>query len=412
MQIKDTIKMSFSGLTSHKSRSALTILGIVIGITSIILVMSIGQSAQQMIVGEIQGLGSTNVFILPGRDPNGNQGLNSILTDSIKLRDIEDLQKKSNVPDAVSVNPTVFGPAAAIFGSELYNATLIGSTEGVTNFFNVPIAKGSMYTKEDIAQKSDVVVIGKKVAEKLFGLSDPIGEKIKIKNKSFRVIGVLGPKGQTLFINFDEAILTPYSTAQQYILGIKYFQRVTILASSPDTINNVIADAKAVLRANHNITDPSKDDFNIQTQSDLVNTIGTITTVLTVLLSSIAAISLVVGGVGIMNIMFVSVTERTREIGLRKAVGATNKDILLQFLTEAVILTFSGGLVGIFLGTVLNILAVFVVNKFLGINFPFIFSYLGAVLGVSVSTLIGFAFGIIPARTAAKKSPIEALRYE
>jgi putative ABC transport system permease protein len=413
MKTNDTIKMAALGLTLHKSRSALTILGIVIGITSIILVMSLGQSAQQLIIGEIQGLGSANVYVIPGREPSGfDGGLSTILTDSIKQRDIDDLSKKNNVPDAITVNPVVFWPVAVNYNSEVYNSTLIGSTEGIADFFDVKLAKGSMYTYDDIVQRSDVAVIGTKVAEKLFGLSDPIGEKIKIKSKSLRVIGVFAPKGQSPFVNFDEAVIAPYTTAQQYILGIKHFQRVTIQASSPDTINNVISDVKAVLRANHNITDPEKDDFFIQTQDDLVKTIGTITTVLTVLLTSVAAISLIVGGVGIMNIMFVSVTERTREIGLRKAVGATDKDILLQFLAEAVMLTFSGGVVGIILGTLLNVTAVAIVNRALGINFPFIFSYMGAFLGVTVSSLIGLTFGIFPARSAAKKSPIEALRYE
>jgi putative ABC transport system permease protein len=413
MKTNDTIKMAALGLTLHKSRSALTILGIVIGITSIILVMSLGQSAQQLIIGEIQGLGSANVYVIPGREPSGfDGGLSTILTDSIKQRDIDDLSKKNNVPDAITVNPVVFWPVAVNYNSEVYNSTLISSTEGIADFFDVKLAKGSMYTYDDIVQRSDVAVIGTKVAEKLFGLSDPIGEKIKIKSKSLRVIGVFAPKGQSPFVNFDEAVIAPYTTAQQYILGIKHFQRVTIQASSPDTINNVISDVKAVLRANHNITDPEKDDFFIQTQDDLVKTIGTITTVLTVLLTSVAAISLIVGGVGIMNIMFVSVTERTREIGLRKAVGATDKDILLQFLAEAVMLTFSGGVVGIILGTLLNVTAVAIVNRALGINFPFIFSYMGAFLGVTVSSLIGLTFGIFPARSAAKKSPIEALRYE
>lgn len=405
--------MSFIGLSSHKSRSALTILGIVIGITSIILVMSIGQSAQQLIVGQIQGLGPNNIYILPGRQPSGPSGFaGSLLTDSIKQRDIDALKKTSNVPDAVMVEAMVTGPGVASYGPEVYSATLLGGDENMAALFNISIGEGAMFTAEDVADKNAVAVIGQTVAQKLFGLSSPIGEKIKIKDKSLRIIGVVAPKGSSSIINFDEAILTPYSTAQEYILGINYFQRVMIQASSTDTISNVISDATAVLRADHNITDPVKDDFYIQTQADLVNTIGTITTVLTLLLSSIAAISLIVGGVGIMNIMFVSVTERTREIGLRKAVGATNNDILLQFLIEAVMLTFTGGLVGIILGTLFNIATVFIVNNFLGINFPFIFSYTGAILGVTVSTAIGFAFGIIPARTAARKSPIEALRYE
>ena len=413
MQLKDTIKMAAVGLTSHKSRSMLTILGIVIGITSIILVMSLGQSAQQMIVGEVEGLGPNNIYVIPGRQPTGiSDSAGSILLDSLKNKDLKDLAKTSNVPDAIMVEPIVFGPAPTVYGSEIYNGTLLGSDQNIFQIYKIEVNTGEIFTVEDVNQQSDVAVIGQKVADKLFGLSNPVGERIKIKDKSFRVIGVMTPKGQSPFVNFDESIVTPYTTAQQYVLGIKHIMRIMITAKDTDSIPAVIADTKALLRANHSITDPAKDDFFIQTQTDLVNTIGTITTTLTVLLSSIAAISLIVGGIGIMNIMFVSVTERTREIGLRKAIGATNKDILLQFLIEAVILTFTGGIIGIILGTLLNVLATVFVNKFLGINFPFVFSFMGAFLGVTVSSIIGFVFGIFPARSAAQKSPIEALRYE
>src|SRR3989339_609762 len=204
----------------------------------------------------------------------------------------------------------------------------------------------------------------------------------------------------------------PVSTVQQYVMGIKYYQRVVVVADTVEHIPDVVSDIKAALRANHDIGSSEDDDFFVQTQADLANTIGTITDILTILLGSVAAISLIVGGIGIMNIMFVSVTERTREIGLRKALGATNKDILTQFLVEAIIFTVSGGLVGIFLGTALAYAATFSINHLTTTNFPFAFSYLGAFLGVFVSSAIGFIFGIFPARKAAQKSPIEALRYE
>jgi len=405
--------MAITGLSTNKTRSALTILGIVIGISSIILVMSIGQSAQKLIVDQVQGLGSTNVFIIPGRQPEGfSDGSSTLLADSLKERDLKDLTKKSNVPNAAKITGMVFTPASVNYDSETYNATVLGADPRLFDLFQVDIARGTNITDEDVAQKSDVIVIGTTVAEKLFGLADPIGEKIKIKDKYFRVVGLMAEKGQAVFVNFDEAVVAPVSTIQQYVLGIKYYHRVVVVADTVENIPDVVSDIKAVLRSNHNITDPDKDDFFIQTQADLVDTVSLITNILTILLSSVAAISLVVGGIGIMNIMFVSVTERTREIGLRKALGATNKDILTQFLVEAIIFTVSGGLVGIFLGTALAYAATFSINHLTTTNFPFAFSYLGAFLGVFVSSAIGFIFGIFPARKAAQKSPIEALRYE
>lgn len=405
--------MASSSLLTHKSRSVLTILGIVIGIASITLVMAIGQSAQSLIVGEVQSLGPENIFILPGRQPTGPSSIaGTLLNDSLKQKDFEDLQNKNNVPDAVGVVPYVFSPEVVSYDSQVYDSTLLGSTEGVLKIFNLEVNQGNFFTNDDVLQKSQVAVIGETVAQKLFGLSSPINQQIKIKDHLYRVIGILTSKGQTPFVNFDEAIIMPYSTVQQYVMGIRYFQRITIEASSVDTIPNVIHDVQTVLRTNHNITDPSKDDFNIQTQADVMNTLGTITTILTVLLTSIAAISLLVGGIGIMNIMFVSVTERTKEIGLRKALGATNNDILVQFLAEAIILTILGGVLGVLIGTAFSLLATFVVNRFFALGFNFSFPYGGAFLGVAVSSAIGFIFGLFPARQAARKSPIEALRYE
>lgn len=413
MKLQDNFKMSIAGLSTHKSRSALTILGIVIGITAIILVMALGQSAQNLIIGEVQGLGPNNVFIIPGKQPKGISGVGgTLLNDSLKQKDVEDLMKKSNVPDAVRVVPFVFGPVTVSYEDQSYAATTLGGTPDIFNIYSLDITKGDFFTTEDVIGRSSVVILGQKIVDKLFGNSDPIGENVKIKNKNFRVIGVLAQKGQSPFVNFDEAVIMPYTSVQQYILGIRYVQRIVLQTGSLNDIPAVSKDVTLLLRNNHNITDPSNDDFFIQTQADLVNTLGNITNILTIFLSSVAAISLVVGGVGIMNIMFVSVTERTREIGLRKALGATNKNILVQFLTEAVMLTMTGGMIGILLGAGLSLIAVWSLNKFAGINFTFAFPVGGAVLGLAVACGIGFIFGIFPARRASLKSPVEALRYE
>ncbi len=412
MNLKDTLRTAVAGLSTHKSRTALTILGIVIGITSIMLVMSIGQSAQNLILGEIQSFGPNNLFVLPGRvSSNPSSFSGTLLSDSLKPKDLQDLENKNNVPDATSIIPLTFGPVVVSYGSQTYNTIILGSTGGSENIFSLDMAQGTFYSDSDVLSHSPVVILGGKIATELFGASNPIGQKIRVKNENLRVIGVLQKKGQS-FVDFDTALLSPYTTVQQYILGTRYFQRLIIQASSPSVIPGVISDVTRVLRNNHNITDPSKDDFTVETQQDIINTIGTVITILTILLSSVAAISLVVGGVGIMNIMLVSVTERTREIGLRKALGANNGDILNQFLFESVILTLSGGIIGIILGTGAGWMASFLATRFAGVNCPFVFSLQGAILGVFVSMAIGLGFGIFPARQASQKSPIEALRYE
>lgn len=413
MRFNDTLKISAKGLSTHRGRSLLTILGIVIGITSITLVNAIGNSAKNMILSEVEGLGANNVFILPGKEPTGpTDAGGSILNDSLTIRDLESLNKKSNVPDVAKVAPVVFGPIIASRESETYSTMAIGTMPELFEIYGLDVAQGEIFTADDVAQSSGNVVIGQKVADELFGQSDIIGEKIKFKEGNFRVIGLLEEKGQSSFVNFDEVIIAPYTTVQQQILGFRYIQRIGITATSPEAIPGLIADIESTLRDNHNIENPEDDDFFVTTMKELAASVSTVTDVLTILLGSVAGISLVVGGVGIMNIMLVSVTERTREIGLRKALGATNGDILKQFLTEAVILTVSGGILGIIFGGGLSYLATIAADRFWGLNFPFAMPISGMILGVSVSTAIGFIFGIYPARQASKKSPMDALRYE
>ena len=412
MRTRHILRTAIAGLATHKSRSALTILGIVIGITAIILVMSLGQGAQDLILAQIQGLGSKTIAVLPGREPTGPTDAAQLFSDSLKDRDLIALMRKENVPTLGEVMPVVFGGETAAYGSETYRLTVFGGTELITSIFNLYPEQGVFFTSDDVRSRADVAVIGSKVKKELFGNGNALGERMKIKGKNFRVIGVLPEKGQVSFFNFDEIAIIPYTTAQQYILGIKYFHRIIVEASSEETISRTVRDIEITLRNSHGITDPEKDDFFVQTQADLAATLGTITDVLTTFLASIAAISLLVGGIGIMNIMLVSVTERTREIGLRKAIGATNGDILMQFLVEAVMLTALGGAVGVVLGAVLSYLVALALTTFAGLNWTFTFPIFGALLGLGVSTAIGLIFGLYPARQAARKNPIDALRYE
>lgn len=412
MTYKHLLKTSLTGLSTNRSRSLLTILGIVIGITAIMLVVSLGAGAQNLILGEVQGLGTNTIAIIPGREPTSPSDVTSLFSDSLKDRDLTALESKANVPLLKNIMPSVMGATAAGFGSNTYQVTIFGATELMAQIFDLHPTEGQFYDSGDVQSSNDVVVIGAKVASHLFDNQDPLNENIKIKGRNFRVVGVLPSSGGGSLFNFDDMVLVPYTTAQNYILGTKYFSRIIIQAVDDAAVPATAQDVTLTLRESHNITDPTKDDFTVQTQQDLANRLSTITSALTYFLVAVASIALFVGGVGIMNIMLVAVTERTREIGLRKALGATDRDILSQFLLEAVLLTGIGGIVGIILGSSLAFIASYALSHFFGLNWGFVFPWNGALLGFGVSALIGLIFGGYPASKASKKSPIEALRYE
>ncbi len=414
MRITHALKIAFHGVVTHKSRSALTILGIVIGITGIMLMVSIGNGAENLILDQIGGLGAETIIIRPGREPTGPSDVGATLfADSLKLRDLELLRRKSNVPDLVEAMPILIVPGSVAYKNETYSPQIFGgSIEFFANAFNLILESGSFFGDSEIREKTSVAVIGSKVKDELFGPSDAVGESITIKNRKFRIVGILEKRGQASFVNFDEVVLIPYSTAQTYLLGNDYYHEIIVKASSPDVVQKTVQDIEYTLRESHNITDPKKDDFFVVTQQGAIDQIKTIIGALTTFLSSVVAIALVVGGIGVMNIMLVSVTERTREIGLRKALGATDKDILRQFLFEAIILTGSGGLIGIILGALLGFVASIVLTNYANLDWDFVFPISAALMGITVSALVGLVFGIYPARQAAKKSPMEALRYE
>ncbi len=391
----------------------MTILGIVIGITSIMLIVSLGKGAQDLILGEIQGFGSKILAVHPGKQPKGITDMLSTFADSIKQKDLEALKKKSNVPHLGSVMPIVFGTEVAVYENESYRPTILGVNGLFAKLYDIYPEKGRIFSDEDVKSYANVAIIGSKVGDDLFGPNrEALDQKIKIKGRNFKVIGILPKKGQSTFFSFDEIILVPYTTAQQYIFGIKYFHRLAIEVDSEENIDQTVEDIKRTLRINHNITDPDKDDFYVETTADAAQMVGTVMSVLTLFLVFVAAISLLVGGVGIMNIMLVSVTERTREIGLRKAIGATHKDILIQFLFESVVLTATGGIIGVIIGICLSFLAVFGLSQATGMNWVYNFPFSAAILGTLVSAFVGIIFGIYPAQKAAKLNPIDALRYE
>lgn len=376
------------------------------------LVMSTSQGAKDLILSQIQGLGSQTIIIRAGREPEGPSDFASIFTTSLRDREVQALKNPALVRGVVAVAPNVVGSGTALYGGETKNASMLGTTPDILQALEIQTRYGMFFTDGDVVGRASVAVLGSEVKEELFGDSDAVGETIKFYDRNFKVVGVFDKVGQIGAFDLDNNILIPVTTANQYLLGANHYTVIMVRVESEAVVERAADDIRQTLRELHDVTDPDKDDFYVATQADLAERVGTITGVLSALLLSVAAISLVVGGIGIMNIMLVSVTERTREIGLRKAVGATTNDILRQFLLESVFLTSVGGIFGISLGAVLSFLMSIILTSTLGVDWGFAFPITGALLGFGVSALIGLIFGLYPARQASLKSPIEALRYE
>jgi putative ABC transport system permease protein len=416
MLLRDAFKTATRSLMHGKMRSTLTMLGVVIGIASVIILMSIGQSAQDLILGQVQSIGSNLIIITPGAPSNGGfsppASAQGIVITSLQQRDVDALQREPSISAAA---PSVSGQAEAVYGNTNKTVSYQGVTADMFPIRNLTMGKGLIFTKGDVDSANHVAVIGPDLANTLFGSAvNPIDKTIRLKSVSFRVVGVLSKGGTGLFgVDQGNLVVIPITVAQKQLLGISYVN--TIIAEADPTYDIAFVKSRITfaLRQDHGITDPKKDDFNIQTQADILSILGSITSILTLFLAAIASISLIVGGIGIMNIMLVSVTERTREIGLRKAVGATDNDILQQFLIESVLLTFVGGVIGIAFGAGVVGLVYFVLTTFFSsIGWVFAFPISAVILGLMVSGVAGMAFGIYPARQAARKNPIDALRYE
>ena len=415
MLFRDAFSTSTRSLIHGKMRSILTMLGIVIGIASVIVLMSIGQSAQDLILGQVQGIGSNLIIISPGAPSNRKfaapAAAQGIIITSLRQEDVNALERE---PSVSAVAPVVSGQASVVYGDNNVTVSYQGVTGSMFAVRNLTIGKGYAFTQTDVDSGNHVAVIGPQLATTLFGAYvDPINKNIQLKHVSFRVVGVLATGGTGAFgVDQGNAVIIPITVAQNELLGISYYGTILVQANPNYDINFVTNRISFVLQQDHGITDPNKDDFTIETQADILSLLGNITSILTLFLAAIASISLVVGGIGIMNIMLVSVTERTREIGLRKAVGATNGDILQQFLIESVLLTLAGGVVGISIGAAFVGIVYFVLTTFTTIGWVFAFPLSAVFLGLFVSGIAGIAFGIYPARQAARKNPIDALRYE
>jgi putative ABC transport system permease protein len=414
VSIFEALGLAWQGLAANRLRSGLTMLGILIGVSAVILLVAVGNGTSVQVQQQISALGSNIIYIYPGatRVAGVSQGFAS--GSSLTQADVNALNDKSQAPDILVAIPTTGAPGNMTFQNQNWFAPVTGSTQDFAQVRNYQIATGSMFTSDDVLNSAKVVVVGQTVIDNLFNGQDPVGQSIKINRQTFRVVGTFAPKGSAGLGNQDNVAVIPITTAWAYLSGGRGKNITSIICQATDSDHVTAAQQEAtqVLLNTHHIGDPTQADFTTQSQQDIQNTFGQVTGALTLLLGSIAAISLVVGGIGIMNIMLVTVTERTREIGIRKAIGARRSDILTQFLIESMFLSGVGGLLGIVVGAGLSLLAA---NWRVGIlaNLPPpVVSIPSVVLAFGVSVGIGLFFGIYPANRAAALRPIEALRYE
>lgn len=412
MNIKHTIITAFRALMTHKSRSALTVLGIVIGIASIITVMSLGNGAQSLILDQVSGLGEESLVIRPG-EGFSTDFQSALFAKTLTQKDVDALQKQGNVPDLKTVSAFIIVPDPVEYRGEKYKPTVMGgSVEFMTNVFDIDVTNGETYREDDIDRYAKVAVIGYDIKDEIFESQDAIGKSISINNQKLRIVGVFPDTNSVGGFDFNNTVMIPHTTANRYITGSDHYNEIIVQANDSSNVERMVYDIETTIRDSHSLDFGEKSDFNIQTQQDLVEQIETITSILTAFLAAVVAISLVVGGIGIMNIMLVSVSERTKEIGLRKALGAKRRDILNQFLVEAVMLTALGGLIGVMLGASVSFVAGLVLAQTVAESWSFSFPIDAAIIAIIVSGGVGLIFGIYPANQAAKKSPIEALKYE
>ncbi|MFZ5363929.1 MAG: ABC transporter permease [Patescibacteria group bacterium] len=405
MKIGDLFEEIFLALLGNKARSGLTILGIVIGIGSVIAMISIGQGAQGSIQSNIESIGSNLIQVMPGMQRSSGVSAGWGSSQTLTLEDAEAITAEIFLVNDVA--PEISGRYQITAKGTNTNTSVVGATASYTGVRNVEIDLGSFISEQNVKSMSKVAVLGPTVRDDLFGENaDVVGQTIRIKGMEFKIIGVTKSKGGSGFGSQDDMIFVPLSSAQKFLVGKSYVSTISIQAKDAESMTALQEEVTSLLLSRHNISDPGLADFRIMNQADIVASASSITNTLTLLLGSIAGISLIVGGIGIMNMMLTNVTERTREIGLRKAIGAKRKDVSLQFLVEAMVLTLVGGAVGIFFGW----LASLGVEKFGGITTAI--SPTSVFLACGVSAAIGIVFGYYPARRAAKLNPIQALRYE
>ena len=407
MEIKETAITAFEALLGNKLRTGLAILGIVIGIGAVVALITLGQGATASVQSSISSLGANLLTVSPGAASQGGgiRGAAGSGT-SLSLEDAQAIATSPSLTTVKAVSAEASRNYQITYKKQNTNARVTGALSAYLTVHDDTLAQGTFFTDKDVTSIAKKIVLGATVATDLFGTSSPIGQTVQVNHIPFKVVGVLASKGGTGFFSEDDTTLIPLVTAQKLLLGNSNVQSISVTATDSSTMTLATQQITTLLLSRHHIADPTKADFNIRSQADILGAATSATGALTGLLSGIAAISLLVGGIGIMNIMLVTITERTREIGIRKAIGAKKKDILLQFLFESIVLTLTGGILGILLGFALSYFG----GKLLSI--PFTVTFFAPFIAFSVSSGIGIIFGYYPARKAAMMQPIQALRYE
>ena len=400
------IKIAVRALANNKLRGFLTMLGIIIGVASVITMLAIGQGSKRSIQAQISEMGSNMIMIHPGADVRGGVRQDASAMETLKLQDYEDIVDETRFVSAVS--PSVNSSGQAIYGANNAPTTVYGISPDYLEIRRYKVEDGDMFTEQDIQTAAKVCVVGKTVVDNLFpDGSNPVGKVIRFQKLPFRIVGVLESKGyNSMGMDQDDLILAPYTTIQKKVLAITHLQGITCSALTAEYTDQAIDEISEILRRNHKLKESDDDDFTIRSQQELSTMLTSTTDMMTVLLAAVAGISLLVGGIGIMNIMYVSVTERTREIGLRMSIGAKGIDILAQFLIESILISVTGGLIGVVFG----VGAALVVNGVA--HFPIYIQPWSVVLSFAVCTVTGVFFGWYPAKKAAQLDPIEAIRYE
>ena len=406
MNVTNLLKIALRALANNKLRAFLTMLGIIIGVASVITMLAIGQGSKKSIQTQIAEMGSNMIMIHPGAEMRGGVRQDPSAMQTLKLDDFKSLQDETNFLSAVS--PNVSSSGQLINGANNYPSSVTGVSPEYLEIRQLSIENGTMFTNADIQSSAKVCVIGKTIVDNLFpDGSDPIGKVIRFNKIPFKVVGVLKSKGyNSMGMDQDDVVLAPYTTVMKRLLAVTYLQGIFASALTEDMTDNATEEITAILRKNHKLKESEDDDFTIRSQQELSTMLNTTTDLMTTLLACIAGISLVVGGIGIMNIMYVSVTERTREIGLRMSVGARGIDILSQFLIEAILISITGGIIGILIG----IGASFAVKNIA--HWPIYIQSWSVLLSFAVCTITGVFFGWYPAQKASNLDPIDAIRYE
>ncbi|MBN2410449.1 ABC transporter permease [candidate division KSB1 bacterium] len=403
-EFTESIKIAFASLSANKMRAMLTMLGIIIGVAAVITMVGLGSGAQRAVTERIQSLGSNLLFVRPGSSRMGHVHFGAGSRISLKNVDAKVLAEKCT--SAATVIPEFSSNAQIEYGAQNWNCSIVGTVPEFENARNFYTEKGRYFNQQELDNSERVAVIGTEVRDNLFKNTDPIGQTIKINQHNFIVIGLLQKKGQTGWRNEDDQVLIPLTTAQKRVFGTDYLSGITVKVLNDALVDDAFLQVEKILRRQHRLLRDQDNDFSIQNQSDIIETFQETNKSFSFLLASIAGISLLVGGIGIMNIMLVSVTERTREIGIRKAIGAKSRDILLQFLVESITISLSGGILGIVLGILLSY------GLSTWAQWNTMISLTSIIMSFGFASIVGLFFGIYPARKASILNPIIALRYE